>query len=123
MHSNDRLLTEAKVKEIAGKAMEDFFKQKPTEQRIKSFIDTLRSSSGLFIETGQGFFSFMHRTFQEYFAAQYLLGLPPDRLEQATRTRSHKATWREPLLLLVAYKSTQSSREQQQHASDLIQLY
>ncbi|MBA2393924.1 MAG: hypothetical protein H0V70_14415, partial [Ktedonobacteraceae bacterium] len=122
MHSNDRLLTEAKVKEISGKAMEDFFKQKPAEQRIENFINTLRSSSGLFIETGQGFFSFMHRTFQEYFAAQYLLSLPPDRLEQVIQTRSHKAIWREPLLLLVAYKSIQSSREQQQHASDLIQI-
>ena len=120
MHGNDRLLNEAKVKEIAGKSMTVFYGQTPTEQTIKRFIDTLRSSSGLFIETGQGLFSFMHRTFQEYFAAQHLLHRPFDSLQEFVREQSHTANWHEPLLLLIAYKSTQSSRDEQKQASDLI---
>jgi predicted NACHT family NTPase len=122
MHSTDRLLTEAKVKEIAGRAMQVFYGQAQKEQTIKNFIDTLRSSSGLFIETGQGFFSFMHRTFQEYFAAQQLLRLPWSELQDFVRSHAHIALWQEPLLLLTAYKSTPSSREEQKQASDLIRI-
>ena len=122
MHNTDRLLTEAKVKEIAGRAMQDFYGQVQKEQTIKNFIDTLRSSSGLFIETGQGFFSFMHRTFQEYFTAQQLLRRTWDELQDFVRVHSHIAIWHEPLLLLIAYKSTQSSSGEQKRASDLIRI-
>src|SRR5207244_1092395 len=102
LHSCDPLLTEAKVKEIARQTMTEFYTdytQPTTDATIQQFIKTLRSSSGLFVETGQGLFTFMHRTFQEYYAARYLLRKPLDKLQDFARNYCHIAIWHEPLLL------------------------
>ncbi len=122
LHSSDPVLTEQNVKSIARQTMVDFYGHSTQirDSDIKQFIETLRSSSGLFIESGQGLFSFMHRTFQEYFVALYLLRKTAEELKQAVVSYYHSAIWREPLLLTIAYKSGQSSRSEKQEASDLI---
>jgi hypothetical protein len=117
MHINDLLLTELKVKEIACQTMTAFYKRSPTKNEIDLFVDTIRQSSGLFVEGGQGLFCFMHRTFQEYYVAQYLITKPADELRAFVQQHCHHSIWREPFLLLIAEKSTQKSQE----ASDLIE--
>src|SRR5581483_1999879 len=69
LHSTDPILTEQEVKVIAHRTMTEFYGYPPDyikESDVTAFIEILRSSSGLFVETGQGLFNFMHRTFQEY---------------------------------------------------------
>jgi hypothetical protein len=122
LHTSDLLLTETKVKEIVSQAMTDFYGQPTTNIAIMQFIQTIRSSSGLFVESGQGFFSFMHRTFQEYFVALHLLLSSSNELQEFVRQHCHTSIWHEPLLLLIAYKSTQSSHEEQRQASLLINI-
>ncbi len=117
MHSSDLLLTEAKVKEIACQTMTAFYKVTPNDDKIDQFIDTIRQSSGLFVEGGQGLFCFMHRTFQEYYVAQHLMPKPADELRTFVQQHSHHSIWHEPFLLLIAEKSTQKG----QQASDLIE--
>jgi hypothetical protein len=124
LHSTDPMLTEQEVKAIARKTMADFYgyaNDQVKESEITQFIEILRSSSGLFVESGQGLFNFMHRTFQEYFVALHLLRKTPAELKQFTIEHYYTAIWREPLLLAIAYKSGQSSRTEWQEASQLIQ--
>src|SRR5207248_400890 len=97
------LLGETEVKKIAHRTIKDYVGKPPTDAQTKLFIDTLRSSSGLFVETGQGLFGFMHRTFQEYYVARYLIRLPFTELQAFVRAHHHQSIWREPLLLLIAY--------------------
>ena len=116
MHSSDLLLTEAKVKEIACQTMTTFHKQTPTDEDIEQFIETIRQSSGLFVEGGQGLFCFMHRTFQEYYVAQHLMPKPANELRAFVEQHCRHSIWHEPFLLLIAEKSTQKSQE----ASNLV---
>ncbi len=127
LHTSDPVLTEPEVRNITSETMADFYKL-PTGQikidTVHQFVETLRSSSGLFVESGQGLFSFMHRTFQEYFVALYLIDkqhYTPEALKAFVATHHRTAIWREPLLLAIAYKSEQRDRDERQQANDLIE--
>ena len=118
------MLTEQDVKKIAFHAMDTFYQRQSGETKdaaVQEFIETLRSSSGLFVESGQGLFSSMRRTFQEYYAALYLLRKPPEELKQFVRENQTLAIWHEPRLLAIAYKSIQGSQEERRQASVLIE--
>jgi hypothetical protein len=76
----------------------------------KLFLERVRVRGGLFVLRVSDYLGFMHRTFQEYFAARYILNnikTEPDRwinwlVQHACR---QDALWREPFLLAVAYPS------------------
>ncbi len=128
LHSTDLPLTERDVTRITRETMAAFYRR-PKEQiqsdDIKCFIETLRSSSSLFVERGQGLFGFMHRTFQEYYIALYLAD-KKHHTDQSLKTfvaeKCHTAIWREPFLLVIAYKSEQKDRDERQQANALIQI-
>src|SRR6266487_4180448 len=125
LHNSDPLLTEQDVRSITRQTMADFYQHSADqikESGIQEFIETLRRSSGLFVESGQGLFSFMHRTFQEYFVALHLLRKTPEDLKQFVLDHYRLAIWREPLLLAIAYKSEQNSRDERYEASELIRI-
>ena len=72
------------------------------------FLDYIGRRSGLLLPRGEGMFAFMHLSFQEYFAACYLVELltSPDRsttddleLSQLP-ARAKRPDWRETLVLL-----------------------
>jgi predicted NACHT family NTPase len=112
LHSSDRLMTEREVKKIVRQSMAAHYEhslEANEENTIDQFIETVRLSSGLFVESGQGLFSFMHRTFQEYYAAQYLLQhyLSLDELQKFVCEHFHLPIWHEPLSLAIAEKSGQ----------------
>ncbi len=121
LHSTDLFLTEQSIKTIVGQAVTELTGYPAKSNDIHQFIDTIRSSSGLIIEIGQGLYSFMHRAFQEYFVALYLLRMTPETLKQFAKQHYLEPIWHEPLLLAIAYKSEQSSHEDHQEASELIQ--
>lgn len=121
LHGTDLFLTEQSIKTIVNQTVQETTGSPATRREIHQLIETLRSSSSLIIEVGQGLYSFMHRTFQEYFVALYLLRMAPEALKQFIRMHYRDAIWHEPLLLAIAYKSEQSSREDHLEASELIQ--
>ena len=91
------------------------------EGDIRLFIETLRRSSGLLVEIGENIFCLARLAFQDYFVAQYLLRKPQEELKQFVLDHYHQATWREPLLLVIAHKSTDGSPSEQQEVNDLLQ--
>ncbi len=124
LHSSDPVLTEQDVKKIASQTMDTFYQRSRGQTKdaaAQEFIETLRSSSGLFVESGQGLFSFMHRTFEEYYVALYLLRKPSEELKQFIIENHTRSTWHEPLLLTIAYKSVQGNKEERHQASELIE--
>ena len=44
-----------------------------TCEAVLQFLNAIREQSGLFVERGEGLYGFMHLTFEEYFAARYLV--------------------------------------------------
>jgi nucleoside-triphosphatase THEP1 len=80
---------------------------------MQNFLRAVRERGGLFALRVGDYFGFIHRTFQEYFAARFILNNIKlaqqewiDRLvERACR---QDALWREPFLLAVAYQSREN---------------
>jgi NACHT domain len=121
LHGTVLFLTEQAIKTVVSRAVREQTGSRAKAQDIQRFIDTIRSSSGLIIEIGQGLFSFMHRTFEEYYVALYILRMNSEALKQFVRQHYLEPIWHEPLLLAIAYKCEQSSREDHKEASELIQ--
>jgi len=89
------------------------------EERIAAeaarFLQRMRERGGLFVSRVGDYFGFMHRTFQEYFAARYILNnMKADQQRWITilvkRASRQDAFWREPFLLAVAYQSNENER-------------
>jgi hypothetical protein len=113
LHTSDPLLSRAEVEEITRKVIAEKQERdhaKIPERDITDFLDTIRSSSGLFVESGLNLFSFMHRTFQEYYVARFLLNTSQEQLKTFVVEHYHQALWREPFLLALAAKSSEVRR-------------
>ncbi len=118
--TGDPFLTVDALKTIAQPVIHDFYAQPLDDDALTIFIETLRSSSGILVEIGTHLFKFLHRTFQEYYVARYLLETkhyPQETLKHFMIEHHRSAVWREPLLLTIADKSVQSRQE----ASHLIE--
>lgn len=80
-------------------------------QEAERFLSRVRERSGIFVQRTADYFGFFHRTFQEYFAARYMLNQIKNNSdywipEFAKKASSNDELWREPFLLAVAYKSS-----------------
>ncbi|MGH2506128.1 MAG: NACHT domain-containing protein [Ktedonobacteraceae bacterium] len=80
------------------------------QAEMERFLQHIRVRGGLFVSRVGDYFGFMHRTFQEYFAARYILNqiktAPAEWIEAAVeRTCRRDDLWREPFLLAVAYQT------------------
>ena len=135
LHSRDLPLTEKAVFAVTRETMARFYHRTPEQiqlSAVETFINTLRSSSSLFVERGQGLYGFLHRTFQEYYVMRYLVDTQHyplvdkqltigEDLKAFVRRKCHISIWHEPLLLLIAYKSEQKNRDERQEATALIE--
>lgn len=114
------LATERDVLHWIVEAMDEYgFDPDIAQGEASAFLDHVVRRSGLLIPRGEGYFAFVHLSFQEFFAAVYLAeqiqgGLLPD--SSCTREESYESNapldpglfasfarevvWREPLLLL-----------------------
>ena len=70
------------------------------EDVVEDALRAARELSGFFIARGQGVYGFVHRQFQEYFAAQALVGRKD--AQGAFLERLDDPAWREVLLLATA---------------------
>jgi len=103
---------------MAGGTAEDIMEE------AERFLKRVRERGGLFVQRTGDFFGFLHRTFQEYFAARYILNQiklnPNDAImELAGKAHRSDALWREPFLLAVAYQSN----ENEKIASEIIWVF
>ncbi len=92
------------------------------EAEAQRFLQHMRERGGLFASRVGDYFGFIHRTFQEYFAARYILNnIKLEQQEWIARLVDlacrEDALWREPFLLAVAYQS----RENEQVANAILQ--
>jgi hypothetical protein len=89
--------------------------QEEARAEAQLFLQRMSERGGLFVSRVGDYFGFLHRTFQEYFAARYILNNIKndpdywiDSLVQLARRPD--ALWREPFLLAVAYQSGENER-------------
>ena len=71
------------------------------KERIDGFLRRVQEHSGLLVMHSTGMVGFLHLTFQEYFAARYLVN-DFDEAKDLLRLHRHKARWEEPLRLAIA---------------------
>lgn len=81
---------------------------------VKNFLNRIRERTGLFVQRTGDYYGFFHRTFQEYFAARFMLNkIKRDSAsainELVNKARRRDDLWREPFLLAVAYESGKDS--------------
>ncbi len=74
----------------------------------KAFINLINMRSGLLVERGMGVYGFAHLTFQEYLTARVLADRKD--LIEYTLKRLPDPWWREVILLVAGYLSTQGKR-------------
>jgi len=111
LHESGTMLTAYDVAMTTRQTLAAFHQRQPGEIReseTAQFIETLRRSSGLFIEGGEDLFYFANRTIQDYYVVLYLLHMPQEELKQFAFQQYHSAMWRELLLLALTYKGRQS---------------
>jgi predicted NACHT family NTPase len=71
-------------------------------EESEAILRAIEAHHGLLIERAQGFWSFSHLTFQEYFAAKYIVDSPtPKEAFQSLVTHITESRWREVFLLTV----------------------
>ncbi len=71
-------------------------------EESEAILRAIEAHHGLLIERAQGFWSFSHLTFQEYFAAKYIVDSPtPEEAFQSLVTHITEPPWREVFLLTV----------------------
>jgi len=89
----------AELEAWVGEAMRS--EGKPaSEEDVRAFIERVRRRSGLLVEIAEGSYSFVHLSFQEYFAACHLReGI--ETLEPGNAAQlAANGIWREPLVFL-----------------------
>ena len=123
LHTDVAYLTEQQVYEGIRKTIIELYGPAPetTESVIRQVVQVIQETRGPFVEVGQGLFGFSHRVFQEYFVAVHLLRKSFDELVQFISQHLNAASWREPLLLVIAIKSLQSGASSWQECSEFIQ--
>ena len=110
----------ARRRKVEEELMQAIRQEGGTEEQahaeMERFLQQIRERGGLFVSRVGDYFGFMHRTFQEYFAARYILNqiknAPAEWIEQLVECACQQGDlWREPFLLAVAYQ-TGSGRDE-----------
>ena len=123
LQNDDVLLSAYDIEIITRQAMADFYRLQVYEIKthtIAQLIETLRRSSELFAEIGDGLFCFANQAFQNYFAALYLISKSPEERRELAAKRFLSKKWSEPLLLMLMYKSASNSRDEQREINEIL---
>jgi HEAT repeat protein len=87
---------------------------------VNEFLETIRLRAGLLVESAPGLYGFAHKTFQEYFAAQWIaneamLNFDLDIMIQHIDTFIDNAFWQETLLLELRALPNKQARKVLEH--------
>ncbi|GHO98495.1 NTPase [Reticulibacter mediterranei] len=82
-------------------------------EEISKFLLNVREHTGLFVERAPRHYGFMHQTFEEYYAARYLVALSKIRAK-LIRQHLHDPRWDEPILLALGFVGLESRFEAQE---------
>jgi HEAT repeat protein len=81
----------------------DWEEDHPDLQReVERFLRAVEEHTGIFVERASGQYSFMHLTFEEYYAARYLVARSATRARLLYQHR-HDPRWEEPILLALGF--------------------
>jgi hypothetical protein len=80
------------------------------ERDMKLFLRAMRDHTGILAEDGPHQYGFAHLTFEEYYAAHYLIANSQKRA-QYIRIHLHDPRWREPILLALGLIGIESPDE------------
>ncbi len=101
------LITQAEAEEKLGEKLAELHDEvgpgEIVSQAVEQFLRRVRETTGLFVERGTGVYSFMHLTFEEYFAARYIADNDVSDILEIIRQHLHEARWQEPILLALGY--------------------
>ena len=118
MHENKPtgLATEREVYEVLGKEWaqikgRDWDEDNPDiEIEVEKFLRAVREHTGIFVERAPKRYGFMHLTFEEYYAAQYVIRRSKDRA-RLIRKHLHQSRWEEPILLGLGLVSPEDAED------------
>jgi hypothetical protein len=111
LHESGVPLSRFDVMMTTRQTLATFQQRQPGEIRehdIMQFIETLRRSSGLFVEGGEDLYYFAKRPLQDYYVIMSLLQMPQEEWKQFALQQYHSTVWHEPLLLALRYKTRQN---------------
>ena len=80
------------------------------KSEIENFLQVVREYTGLFVERAPRRYGFMHLTFEEYYAARYLVARSKSRAKML-REHLHDPRWREPILLALGFVGLDSPED------------
>lgn len=95
-----------KLAEVKSRLDDEDPEHSEVRKAVDHFLDRIRQHTGLFVERAPNRYGFMHLTFEEYFAARYLVA-KPKQAARRVRSKLHNPRWREPILLAIAFYGTE----------------
>ncbi len=115
------IATEREVYEVLGEEWASLHDQTwhpdaPNSQireEVSTFLRRVREHTGLFVERAPRRYGFMHLTFEEYYAARYLVARSKTRAT-LLRRHLHDPRWEEPILLGLGFVGLESRIEAQE---------
>ncbi|MGH2510797.1 MAG: NACHT domain-containing protein, partial [Ktedonobacteraceae bacterium] len=123
-HKPTGIATEREMYNVLGQAwahmsglMWDADNPQPQIQaEIRKFLVAVHTHTGLFVERAPKRYGFLHLTFEEYYAARYLVASSRKRA-QLIREHLHQSRWEEPILLALGFVGLDYPEE----ASELVE--
>ncbi|HEU4324537.1 MAG TPA: NACHT domain-containing protein, partial [Roseiflexaceae bacterium] len=117
-HKPTGLVSEREVYAVLGEEWaeihnEDWNPGRPSpkiKEQISNFLLRVREHTGLFVERAPRLYGFLHLTFQEYYAARYLVASSVTRAG-LIRQHLHDPRWDEPILLALGFVGLYSPKE------------
>jgi hypothetical protein len=110
MHLNKptAIATEREVYEVLGaewariRRLDQETQWEEIQGEVQKFLMAVREHTGLFVERAPKRYGFMHLTFEEYYAARYLVIRRRD-TAKLIRHHLHDSRWEEPILLALGF--------------------
>jgi len=102
VHKPTGIATEREIIKLWAEGKEEDEDDLLVEQEVKAFLHQVEVHTGLFVERAPKRYGFMHLTFEEYYAARYLVARSKNRAK-LIRKHLHEPRWEEPILLALGF--------------------
>ncbi len=110
VHKPTGIATEREIIKLWARVNNKDEDDEQSEREIKIFLRKVEEHTGLFVERSPKRYGFMHLTFEEYYAARYLIARSRTRA-QLIRQHLHEPRWEEPILLALGFVNIDSPED------------